>query len=129
MAAGFGVELTAPNGRRYVQPTGLFIDNEWVGGSGGEMITSVNPSYVLLFFSFFLPCAVLMVYSMHPRGDVFDEEGFGFGRVLRWYVGGGDCLKATANDFPSTTLIFMSFVFLFLSQSILSFQRESNDLS
>lgn len=42
--ADLSVELTAPNGRKYVQPTGLFIDNEWVGGSGGEMISSINPS-------------------------------------------------------------------------------------
>lgn len=53
MATGLSVELTAPNGRKYAQPTGLFIDNEWVGGSDGEMITSINPSYVLfLLFSF-----------------------------------------------------------------------------
>lgn len=44
--ADLSVELTAPNGRKYVQPTGLFINNEWVGGSGGEMISSINPSYV-----------------------------------------------------------------------------------
>jgi len=42
------VELTAPNGRKYVQPTGLFINNEWVKGSAGEMITSINPSFVCL---------------------------------------------------------------------------------
>lgn len=45
--ADLTVELTAPNGTRYVQPTGLFINNEWVAGSDGEMITSINPSYVL----------------------------------------------------------------------------------
>ncbi|KAI4097562.1 MAG: hypothetical protein LQ344_000295 [Seirophora lacunosa] len=38
------VELTAPNGRKYTQPTGLFINNEFVKSSSGEKITSINPS-------------------------------------------------------------------------------------
>ncbi|TVY46478.1 Aldehyde dehydrogenase, partial [Lachnellula occidentalis] len=38
------VELTAPNGKKYSQPTGLFINNEWVKGSSGEKITSINPT-------------------------------------------------------------------------------------
>ncbi|RAL67371.1 hypothetical protein DID88_008126 [Monilinia fructigena] len=38
------VELTAPNGRKYIQPTGLFINNEWVKSSTGQKITSINPS-------------------------------------------------------------------------------------
>ena len=38
------VELTAPNGRKYTQPTGLFINNEWVAGSKGNKITSINPT-------------------------------------------------------------------------------------
>ncbi|KAA6407564.1 MAG: aldehyde dehydrogenase [Lasallia pustulata] len=38
------VELTAPNGRKYTQPTGLFINNEWVKAKSGEMITSINPT-------------------------------------------------------------------------------------
>ncbi|KAF5879124.1 putative aldehyde dehydrogenase protein [Botrytis fragariae] len=38
------VELTAPNGKKYVQPTGLFINNEWVKSSTGQKITSINPS-------------------------------------------------------------------------------------
>jgi aldehyde dehydrogenase (NAD+) len=40
------VELTAPNGKKYTQPTGLFINNEWVKSSTGQKITSINPSYV-----------------------------------------------------------------------------------
>lgn len=40
------VELTAPNGKKYIQPTGLFINNEWVKSSTGQKITSINPSYV-----------------------------------------------------------------------------------
>ncbi|KAA8572323.1 hypothetical protein EYC84_002948 [Monilinia fructicola] len=38
------VELTAPNGKKYIQPTGLFINNEWVKSSTGQKITSINPS-------------------------------------------------------------------------------------
>ncbi|KIW07282.1 uncharacterized protein PV09_02136 [Verruconis gallopava] len=38
------VELTAPNGKKYMQPIGLFINNEWVKSSDGGMITSINPS-------------------------------------------------------------------------------------
>lgn len=38
------VELTAPNGTKYSQPTGLFINNEWVSSSKGNKITSINPT-------------------------------------------------------------------------------------
>jgi aldehyde dehydrogenase (NAD(P)+) len=38
------VELTAPNGRKYTQPTGLFINNEWVAGSKGDKIKTINPT-------------------------------------------------------------------------------------
>ena len=38
------VHLTAPNGVKYVQPTGLFINNEWVKSQKGEKITSINPT-------------------------------------------------------------------------------------
>ncbi|KAF5009053.1 hypothetical protein FDECE_4705 [Fusarium decemcellulare] len=38
------VQLTAPNGHTYAQPTGLFINNEWVKSSDGSTITSVNPT-------------------------------------------------------------------------------------
>jgi hypothetical protein len=40
------VELTAPNGIKWVQPLGLFINNEFVPSSNGEKITTVNPAYV-----------------------------------------------------------------------------------
>jgi hypothetical protein len=43
------IELTAPNGRKYTQPTGLFINNEWVKSSDGKKITSINPTYVSPF--------------------------------------------------------------------------------
>jgi aldehyde dehydrogenase (NAD+) len=38
------VELTAPNGVKYQQPIGLFINNEWVKSSSGGKITSINPT-------------------------------------------------------------------------------------
>jgi aldehyde dehydrogenase (NAD+) len=38
------VELKAPNGVSYTQPTGLFINNEWVASGNGEFITSINPT-------------------------------------------------------------------------------------
>jgi aldehyde dehydrogenase (NAD(P)+) len=37
------IELTAPNGKKYSQPIGLFINNEWVKSSNDEKITSINP--------------------------------------------------------------------------------------
>ncbi|KAI1200504.1 aldehyde dehydrogenase [Nemania serpens] len=42
--ADLKVNLTAPNGKSFVLPTGLFINNEFVKASGGEKITSINPS-------------------------------------------------------------------------------------
>ncbi|KAL8865582.1 MAG: hypothetical protein Q9174_006814, partial [Haloplaca sp. 1 TL-2023] len=41
---GLSVELTAPNGTKYTQPTGLFINNEFVKAKTGERITSINPT-------------------------------------------------------------------------------------
>ncbi|RFU29425.1 hypothetical protein B7463_g6911, partial [Scytalidium lignicola] len=38
------IELTAPNGRKYTQPTGLFINNEFVKSSNGQKLTTVNPT-------------------------------------------------------------------------------------
>ncbi|KAL2013318.1 hypothetical protein VTN00DRAFT_843 [Thermoascus crustaceus] len=38
------VELTAPNGRKYTQPLGLFINNEFVKSKSGEKIVSINPT-------------------------------------------------------------------------------------
>ena len=53
--ANLSVELTAPNGRKYTQPIGLFINNEWHPSSNGEKITSINPTFVSLtrFLSLF----------------------------------------------------------------------------
>lgn len=38
------MQLTAPNGRKYSQPIGLFIDNEFVASKSGEKFASINPS-------------------------------------------------------------------------------------
>lgn len=40
------VEIVAPNGQRYQQPTGLFINNEFVPATGGQTITSLDPALV-----------------------------------------------------------------------------------
>lgn len=38
------VQLTAPNGRKYTQPIGLFINNEFVPSKSGDKLASINPS-------------------------------------------------------------------------------------
>ncbi|KAL8794374.1 MAG: hypothetical protein Q9195_003072 [Heterodermia aff. obscurata] len=38
------VSLTAPNGRKYDQPIGLFINNEFVKSEKGDKIESINPT-------------------------------------------------------------------------------------
>ncbi|KAM0332200.1 hypothetical protein ACHAQA_002475 [Verticillium albo-atrum] len=38
------IDLTAPNGRSWTQPTGLFINNEFIASTGGQTITSVDPA-------------------------------------------------------------------------------------
>lgn len=38
------VDLTAPNGLKYRQPIGLFINNEWVRSSDEGKIASINPT-------------------------------------------------------------------------------------
>jgi len=45
--SSLSVQLTAPNGRVWTQPTGLFINNQWVKSSTDEKIVSINPAYVL----------------------------------------------------------------------------------
>jgi hypothetical protein len=42
--ADLAVGLTAPNGVKYSQPIGLFINNEWVKSSDGGKIPSINPT-------------------------------------------------------------------------------------
>lgn len=38
------IDLSAPNGVKYTQPTGLFINNEFVAAKSGKKITSINPT-------------------------------------------------------------------------------------
>ncbi|TQB72203.1 mitochondrial aldehyde dehydrogenase [Monascus purpureus] len=42
--SSLSVDLTAPNGRKYTQPIGLFINNEFVPSKSGEKLASINPS-------------------------------------------------------------------------------------
>ncbi|KAF2009729.1 aldehyde dehydrogenase [Aaosphaeria arxii CBS 175.79] len=42
--SGLTVELQAPNGRKWAQPTGLFINNEFVPSSTGKTIESIDPA-------------------------------------------------------------------------------------
>ncbi|KAH7356370.1 aldehyde dehydrogenase domain-containing protein [Pyrenochaeta sp. MPI-SDFR-AT-0127] len=44
MSANLFAELTAPNGRKFTQPLGLFIDNEWVAAKSGELIETIYPA-------------------------------------------------------------------------------------
>ena len=44
MSSDLYVELTAPNGVKYKQPTGLFINGEFVKSSDGQKIESINPT-------------------------------------------------------------------------------------
>ncbi|KAJ2903465.1 aldehyde dehydrogenase aldh [Zalerion maritima] len=43
MSPSLSVNLKAPNGKQWVQPTGLFINNEFVASTGGT-ITSIDPA-------------------------------------------------------------------------------------
>lgn len=42
------IDIVTPNGHSYKQPTGLFINNEFVASSG-QTITSLDPAYVPRF--------------------------------------------------------------------------------
>lgn len=46
--AALKIDLQAPNGVKYTQPTGLFINNEFVPSSGGKKLTSIDPASVHL---------------------------------------------------------------------------------
>lgn len=39
------MDIVTPNGRSYKQPTGLFINNEFVPATSGQTITSIDPAY------------------------------------------------------------------------------------
>lgn len=40
------VELTAPNGKTWSQPTGLFINNDFVESQKGNKLVTIDPAYV-----------------------------------------------------------------------------------
>jgi aldehyde dehydrogenase (NAD+) len=40
------IELTAPNGRTWSQPIGLFINNEFVESQKGNKLVTIDPAYV-----------------------------------------------------------------------------------
>ncbi|KAM0492225.1 hypothetical protein ACHAP8_010088 [Fusarium lateritium] len=42
--AALKADLQAPNGVKYTQPTGLFINNEFVPSSSGKKLTSIDPA-------------------------------------------------------------------------------------
>lgn len=42
--ASLSVDLVAPNGVKYTQPTGLFIGNEFVASKSGKTLTSIDPA-------------------------------------------------------------------------------------
>lgn len=42
------VNLTAPNGRKYQQPIGLFINNEFIKSKSEGKLTTINPTCALL---------------------------------------------------------------------------------
>lgn len=63
--SNLSVQLTAPNGRTYAQPIGLFINNEFVASKSGEKIASINPSYVTSLF--LIPIPTPGRVSSNPR--------------------------------------------------------------
>ncbi|KAF4954344.1 hypothetical protein FSARC_12157 [Fusarium sarcochroum] len=42
--ASLRADLQAPNGVKYTQPTGLFINNEFVSSTGGKKLISIDPA-------------------------------------------------------------------------------------
>lgn len=65
------VELTAPNGLKYQQPTGLFINNEFVKSKSGEKITTINPSFALHSWSpSYLTRLTPIFPAMKPRSPL-----------------------------------------------------------
>jgi len=38
------VKLTLPSGKEYVQPTGLFINNEFIKAKSGKTFDAINPA-------------------------------------------------------------------------------------
>lgn len=38
------VQLSAPNGKKWAQPLGLFVNNEFVKSSNDQKLASINPA-------------------------------------------------------------------------------------
>jgi aldehyde dehydrogenase (NAD+) len=38
------ISLTAPNGKKWTQPVGLFINNEFVKSSHDQKLATINPT-------------------------------------------------------------------------------------
>lgn len=57
------IDITTPNGHSYKQPTGLFINNEFVAASG-QTITSLDPAYVS-YVSSFINNILILVLLQH----------------------------------------------------------------
>ncbi len=55
------IDLTAPNGKKFTLPTGIFIDNEFVKAKSGDKITSINPTFVTLF----APSVTMLTWTPH----------------------------------------------------------------
>lgn len=62
------LSLTAPNGRQYTQPVGLFINNQFVPSKSGEKFATINPAYVGHHVSY-------PVVSIHMRLGQLTETG------------------------------------------------------
>lgn len=45
--ADLQLSLTAPNGRQYSQPIGLFINNQFVAAKSGDKFATISPAYVV----------------------------------------------------------------------------------
>lgn len=62
--ASMEVELAAPNGKKWIQPLGLFINNEFVKSSNEQKLASINPTYASYVL---LPPASITNESSAPR--------------------------------------------------------------
>lgn len=38
------IELSAPNGKKWTQPLGLFVNNEFIKSSNDQKLASINPA-------------------------------------------------------------------------------------
>lgn len=66
------VELTAPNGKKWTQPLGLFINNEFVKSTNEQKLASINPTYVenLVSLRVTHPTTGTNVFSQYRRRNL-----------------------------------------------------------